>query len=204
MSIRRVYETTFIVNAAIEDSDIEAVISKVSGYIENNGGQIHEVNRWGRRRLAYPINKKYNGFYVHFVFESKPALLPILERFLVLEDTVLRHLTLILPKKLSDYRIKVAIETGRTYDSAFVDADKDKADRADRADKAEKADRAERTQKAERAERAERAQKEEAPEITEAAPVEVIEPTIEVIEPTIEVIEPTIEVIEPTVEEVKE
>jgi len=126
MSLRRVYEATIIVNAAIEDQDIESVISKVSGYIENNGGEIMEINRWGRRRLAYPINKKYNGYYVHFVFESKPSLIPILERFLVLEDTVLRHLTLILPKKLFDYRIRLQKETGRTYDQAFADTSESK------------------------------------------------------------------------------
>lgn len=128
MNLRRVYETTFIVNAAIEDADIENVISKVSGYIENNGGEILEVSRWGRRRLAYPINKKFNGYYVHIIFESKPSLLPILERFLVLEDTVLRHLTLLLPKKLRDYRTRLAAETGRRYDQAFVDNDGNKAE----------------------------------------------------------------------------
>ena len=121
MSLRRLYETTFIVNAAIEDSDIETVISKVSGYIENNGGEVLEAHRWGRRRLAYPINKKYNGFYVHIVFEAKPSAIPILERFMVLEDTILRHLTLFLPKKLRVFRSKVSLETGKAYDSAFVD-----------------------------------------------------------------------------------
>nr|HPO64221.1 30S ribosomal protein S6 [Candidatus Kapabacteria bacterium] len=101
----------------------EAVINKVISYIENNGGEITETNKWGRRRLAYPINKKYNGYYVHLVFETKPSAVPILERFLVLEDTVLRHLTLILPIKLRDYRAKVALEQGRTYDSTIYDVD---------------------------------------------------------------------------------
>lgn len=110
MSLRRTYETTFIVNAALEDPDIDAIIGKVTGYIENHGAQIVEINRWGRRRLAYPINKKYNGFYVHIVFDAAPSTIPILERFLVLEDTVLRHLTLILPKKLRDFRAKRALE----------------------------------------------------------------------------------------------
>jgi small subunit ribosomal protein S6 len=112
MSLRRVYETTFIVNAALEDGDIESVISKVKSYIENHGAEIIEINKWGRRRLAYPINKKYNGFYVHIVFESTPATVPILERFLVLEDTVLRHLTLILPTKLKEFRAKRSISLG--------------------------------------------------------------------------------------------
>jgi len=123
MNQKRLYETTFIINAALDDSDIEAVINKVISYIENNGGEITETNKWGRRRLAYPINKKYNGYYVHLVFETKPSAVPFLERFLVLEDTVLRHLTLILPIKLRDYRAKVALEQGRTYDSTIYDVD---------------------------------------------------------------------------------
>jgi small subunit ribosomal protein S6 len=110
MSERRVYETTYIVNAALEDSDIENVISKVAGYIENHGGQIQETDKWGRRRLAYPINKKYNGYYVHMIFEANASTIPILERFMILEDTILRHLTVILPEKLRKFRIKRAID----------------------------------------------------------------------------------------------
>jgi len=112
MSLRRVYETTFIVNAALEDPDIDAVIGKVSSYIETHGREIKQTDRWGRRRLAYPINKKFNGFYVHMIFEATPSTVPILERFMVLEDTVLRHLTLVLPQKLIDFREKRRIERG--------------------------------------------------------------------------------------------
>lgn len=115
MSLRREYETTIIVNAALEDPDVEALITKVTGYLENHGATIQETGRWGRRRLAYPINKKYNGYYIHLVFEANPSTVPILERFLVLEDTVLRHLTLVLPKKLREYREKRALEGGIAY-----------------------------------------------------------------------------------------
>ncbi|ROL62021.1 30S ribosomal protein S6 [Bacteroidetes/Chlorobi group bacterium ChocPot_Mid] len=110
MSERRLYETTFIINAALEDNDIETVISKVAGYIENHGGQVQEINKWGRRRLAYPINKKYNGYYVHMIFDANSNTIPILERFMVLEDTVLRHLTLQLSTKLREFRVKRAAE----------------------------------------------------------------------------------------------
>lgn len=115
MSLRRVYETTFIVNAALEDADIDNVLSKVINNIENHGGKIMETNKWGRRRLAYQINKKYNGFYIHLVYEAAPSTIPVIERFLVLEDTILRHLTLILPKKLYDYRAKQALQHGTAY-----------------------------------------------------------------------------------------
>jgi small subunit ribosomal protein S6 len=110
MNLRRVYETTIIVNAALEDADIDNVVDKVTGYIENHGGIIKDLDRWGRRRLAYPINKKFNGYYVRIEFETMPNTVPILERFLVLEDTILRHLTLDLPEALKDLRKSRALE----------------------------------------------------------------------------------------------
>ncbi len=113
MSLRRVYESTIIINAALEDPDIDAVITKVTNYIENHGGEIMEINKWGRRRLAYPINKKYNGYYVHIIFNSLTSVVPILERFLVLEDTVLRHLTVILPSRLRELRQQRALAEGK-------------------------------------------------------------------------------------------
>jgi small subunit ribosomal protein S6 len=123
MSIRKIYETTFIVNAALEDPDVEAVITKVTSHIESLGADIIQVNKWGRRRLAYPINKKYNGYYVHFIYEASPSSIPIFERFLVLEDTILRHLTLALPKKLKDLRLKMIAE-GKTTGFATQEAAK--------------------------------------------------------------------------------
>lgn len=110
MSIRKIYETTFIVNAALEDPDIEAIITKVTNYIQNLGADIIQINKWGRRRLAYPITKKYNGYYVHVLYDASPSIIPLIERFLVLDDTILRHLTLALPKKLREYRLKTIAE----------------------------------------------------------------------------------------------
>lgn len=110
MSIHKIYETTFIINAALEDPDIESIITRVTNYIENLGADIIQVNKWGRRRLAYPINKKYNGYYVHIIYEASPSIIPIFERFMVLEDTILRHLTLALPKKLREYRLRTIAE----------------------------------------------------------------------------------------------
>ncbi len=118
MSEHRNYETTLIVNAALEDNDVETVITKVTTYIENHGGNILEIERWGRRRLAYPINKKFNGYYVHIVFNANSSTVPILERFLVLEDTVLRHLTLVLSDKLRDYRANKSLALAQEKSSS--------------------------------------------------------------------------------------
>jgi small subunit ribosomal protein S6 len=136
MSIRRVYETTFIVNAALEDADIETVLTKVKGYIENHGGEVLEINKWGRRRLAYPINKKYNGFYIYVSFETMPSSVPVLERFLDLEDTVLRHLTLVLPDKLKEFRKERELSAGREEAAAAAEENA-KAEEKKAADKNE-------------------------------------------------------------------
>lgn len=114
MSERRLYETTFIVNAALEDNDIEAIITKVLNQLTNNGGNVQEVNKWGRRRLAYPINKKHNGYYVHAVYQAIPEFIPQLERFLTLDDTILRHLTLQLSQEMIALREKRALEEGQS------------------------------------------------------------------------------------------
>lgn len=123
MSVQRIYETTFIVNAALEDPDVEAVITKITNQIESLGATMIQINKWGRRRLVYPINKKYNGYYVHCVYEASPSIIPIFERFLVLEDTVLRHLTLALPKKLREHRLRM-ISEGKSTEIAPQDAPK--------------------------------------------------------------------------------
>jgi len=114
MNPRKLYETTFIVNAAMEDQDIDEVVSKVTTFLTNNSGEIVEVNKWGRRRLAYPINKKFNGYYIHLVYSSLPSDIPQFERLLVLENSIIRHLILDLPTELIELRKQRALAEGKT------------------------------------------------------------------------------------------
>lgn len=123
MNPKKLYETTFIVNAAFEDQEIDNVVSKVTSYLENHGGEIVEVNKWGRRRLAYPINKKFNGYYVHLVYSSLPSNIPHFERLLVLDDAILRHLILDLPQALIDLRKERALAEGKTGSGNSISID---------------------------------------------------------------------------------
>lgn len=100
----RKYETTYIVNAALEDQEIEQIHEKISAYLKENGVEILEMNKWGRKRLAYPIQKKFNGFYTHMIFNADSAIIPEFERFLILDDSVMRHLTLQLSDKMIEHR----------------------------------------------------------------------------------------------------
>jgi small subunit ribosomal protein S6 len=124
MAEKRLYETTFIVNAGLEDQEIDAVVSKVTGYIENHGGDIKSLDRWGRRRLAYPIAKKFNGYYVHSTYEILPENMPVIERFLVLEDTILRHLNVVLEDKLIELRKQRAIDKSKKDEEKEAEGEK--------------------------------------------------------------------------------
>ena len=95
----KIYETTFIINATLEDAQIDAVIEKVKDIIVKNGGEIRAVEKWGRRRLSYTIQKKNNGFYAYLELKAPGDLVPKLERHYQLEEHIIRYLTVQLDKK---------------------------------------------------------------------------------------------------------
>ena len=95
----KIYETTFIVNAALDDAQIEALIEKVKDIIVKNNGEVRSLEKWGRKRLAYTIDKKNNGFYAFIEFKAPGDLIVKLERHYHLEEQIIRHLTIQLDKK---------------------------------------------------------------------------------------------------------
>jgi len=107
----RSYETTYIINASIEDSQIEATIARVAEAIERNGGTITATNRWGRKRMAYPIDKKNNGYYLNVEFEGPGQMIAQLERVYQLDENIIRFLTILLDKYALEARAKTAAET---------------------------------------------------------------------------------------------
>ena len=106
MEHTRLYETTFIVNASLDDSQTDAVIGRVQDVIVKNGGTVNALNKWGRKRLAYPINKKTNGFFVNIEFTAPGTLLAAMERSFQLDEMILRFLILQLDKKALAARAK--------------------------------------------------------------------------------------------------
>jgi small subunit ribosomal protein S6 len=86
------YETLFILNASLDEETIKANIEKFKGVIEKNGGVIENVDEWGRRKLAYPINKQNDGYYTLINFKSNPDLPKELERNYRISDAVIRFI----------------------------------------------------------------------------------------------------------------
>lgn len=89
-----VYESAVLINAALDDEQIESIISRIKETIVNNGGEIREIENWGRKRLAYMVKKSKIGYYVIFRFNSSPTLLSKLERYYSLDEYILRYLTI--------------------------------------------------------------------------------------------------------------
>lgn len=96
---KKIYETTFIVNASLDDPIIDAIIGKVQEQIIRYGGEIISTNKWGRKRLAYSIKKKNNGFYTVIEFQAYGTTIQQLEKFYKLDENILRYLTILLDKK---------------------------------------------------------------------------------------------------------
>jgi small subunit ribosomal protein S6 len=94
------YELTYIVNAALGDEQIKDLVARVNKYITDHDGEILECDEWGNRRLAFPLRKKRNGYYVNLVFTAPGDIIPRLERSLEIDDNVLRYLTLRLDAKM--------------------------------------------------------------------------------------------------------
>ncbi len=88
----RDYELTVIFRPEIAEEEIPAEIEKVSQMISQKGGVVGEVNRWGRKRLAYPIKHCREGNYVLTPFKMDPTLALDLDKSLQTSDRILRHL----------------------------------------------------------------------------------------------------------------
>ena len=95
---KSVYESAILINAALDDEAIQTIIERIKETITTNGGEIMEVEDWGRKRLAYQVKKSKIGYYVIFRFNSLPDLVPKLERYYQLDETILRYLTISLSK----------------------------------------------------------------------------------------------------------
>jgi small subunit ribosomal protein S6 len=88
----RDYEMVIIVNPEVADENLDGVIDSISKVITGKDGTVSEVDRWGKRKMAYPIKQFTEGSYVLARFKFRPSLSKELEADLQISDQVLRHL----------------------------------------------------------------------------------------------------------------
>ena len=88
----RSYEVAYIVDPDVDEEGLDELEGSVKGWIDAAGGKIGEIDRWGKRRLAYPINKKNEGFYI-FIQADMPTDAPIaVERDMSLNEQLMRFM----------------------------------------------------------------------------------------------------------------
>ena len=92
------YELMFVIDPALDDDKTEAVIENVKGIIAA-AGEVTETDVWGLKKLAYPINKKSEGYYVVMQFTAQPELPKELDRRLRISDNCMRHIIVVKDEK---------------------------------------------------------------------------------------------------------
>jgi len=100
---KNTYESAVLINAALDDEQIQAQISRIKEAITSNAGEIKEVEDWGRKRLAYPISKSKLGYYVFYKYEAENTTVSKLERMFNLDEQILRYLTIKLDETALEY-----------------------------------------------------------------------------------------------------
>lgn len=88
----RDYELTVVFAPEASEEKLEASIESISRYVTDRGGAVSDVQKWGKRRLAYPIKHLIEGYYVLFIMKMKPEDGRELENNLRISEDVLRHL----------------------------------------------------------------------------------------------------------------
>lgn len=88
------YEIALIIRPEVEEEGQAALIERLSEILTSAGGEVKDVETWGRRRLAYPIRKTQEGFYYFIQGQFSTSVLPELERTIKLNEDILRHMVI--------------------------------------------------------------------------------------------------------------
>ncbi len=124
----KTYESVIIINSSLSKETLNRIVDRYEELIKKKDGTLRSTNRWGKRRLAYPIKKFQYGYYIIFDFESSSELVNELEREYRLNEHILRFMTLHKDKKmlLAEQRQK-EYEANKAKEEAEQAAEKQKA-----------------------------------------------------------------------------
>ncbi len=91
--ITNTYETLFVIDPDLTEEGTKALVEKFTALIAKNG-EVLETSEWGKRKLAYPINDKNEGYYVLVNFKSEGTLPSELERIFGITDGIMRYMVI--------------------------------------------------------------------------------------------------------------
>ncbi|MBF0118939.1 MAG: 30S ribosomal protein S6 [Desulfobacterales bacterium] len=108
----RRYETVFIVSSDVSDDERGTLVEKLKDIIVQQKGTFLILDEWGKRKLAYIINKKSDGYYYRFDYCGLGAVVSELERIFKIDDRILKYLTIVIDKNADLEKIKEDINRG--------------------------------------------------------------------------------------------
>lgn len=88
----RAYEVMYIIRPELDEEQNNAVIEKFKSLIENNGGEITKLDKWGKRKLAYEIKRNRDGFYILMKMNGEPETIAELDRVFRITDDIIKFL----------------------------------------------------------------------------------------------------------------
>lgn len=89
----RDYELLYIIKTEVGEEQTQAVIDRYNGILEGEGATVEKVDKWGKRKLAYTIDKKYtDGFYVLVDFKGEANAVDEVDRLMKIDENLLRHM----------------------------------------------------------------------------------------------------------------
>jgi len=88
------YEIALIIRPEVEEEAQQAIIEQLSGLLTAEGGQVTQVEKWGRRQLAYPIKRVSDGYYYFIQGQFPSSVLPEVNRSIKLSDNIVRHMVI--------------------------------------------------------------------------------------------------------------
>jgi small subunit ribosomal protein S6 len=110
--VRR-YETTFISHADLPDEDLERLSKRASDMIQQRGGEIFQVQQWGKKKLAYKVKKQPRGSYTLLDYTVSGNAVQELERILRLDDKVLKFLTVLVDEEVDVEAVREHLAQGQ-------------------------------------------------------------------------------------------
>ncbi len=111
------YETLFVVDARLSEEEIKATVEKYTTLIADNG-TVEEVNEWGKRKLAYPINDLTEGYFVCVTFKSATDFPAELKRVFGISDIILRAMVTVASEKKAAPVAEAAVESATAEEVA--------------------------------------------------------------------------------------
>lgn len=89
--MKRPYEVVLIIDSALDEDVIKASLDKTAELVKAQGGLVGRVEKWGRKRFAYELKNRWEGYYAIIEIDAEPEVVAELDRVLSITDEVLRH-----------------------------------------------------------------------------------------------------------------